>query len=369
MTGALKILSVVGARPQFVKAAAICRAVSASNQVGRPLNHVLVHTGQHYDTKMSQIFFEDLDIPVPDYNLEVGSASHAVQTGLIMERLEPVLDRERPDWILLYGDTNSTVAGALAAAKMNLPTAHIEAGLRSFNRRMPEEINRVVTDSIADVLFCPTAIAMENLVREGAADRAVLTGDIMYDSALLSRRSTGDRVSNIANMAKKSFALATVHRAENTDDAERLLSIVDSLEYIAESRCPVILPLHPRTRAKLAALGWSPRKITILDPVGYLDMIALEDEAKLILTDSGGVQKEAYFFETPCITLRGETEWLETLDNGCNVLAGADHSRIVAAFDNAPFAGPWTAVYGDGRSADTMLNELARRTVTPFEYA
>jgi UDP-GlcNAc3NAcA epimerase len=283
--------------------------------------------------------------------------------------LEPVFDREMPDWVLLYGDTNSTVAGALTAVKMNLPTAHIEAGLRSFNRRMPEEINRVVTDSVADVLFCPTTVAMANLVGEGAGDRAVLTGDLMYDIALLSRRSIEGRVSNVANLAKKSFALATVHRAENTDDAERLLSIIDSLEYLAESRCPIVLPLHPRTRAKLAALGWSPRNITILDPVGYLEMIALESEARIILTDSGGVQKEAYFFETPCITLRGETEWVETLDNGCNVLAGADHSRIVAAFDKAQFAGPWTAAYGDGRSANRMLDELERRTVNSFEYA
>jgi UDP-GlcNAc3NAcA epimerase len=349
----MRIVSIVGARPQFVKAAALCRAVRE-----RDIEHRIVHTGQHYDPEMSDVFFRELGIPAPDYNLGVGSGSHATQTAEIMKALEPVLETERPDWVVLYGDTNSTMAGAAVAAKLCLPTAHVEAGLRSFNRRMPEEINRIVADHLSSLLLAPTAAAMENLAREGLAGRAVLTGDVMYDITLEVRALAGRRGGTLPDYCGSRFALATVHRAENTDDPQRLLSIMEGLEQVAGEVSPVVFPVHPRTRKCLASLGCEPRKLTLVAPLGYLEMALLESRAEFILTDSGGVQKEAYFLEIPCITLREETEWVETLANGCNVLAGADAQRIVAAARQTRTAGPWTAAYGTGQAARAILDAL-----------
>lgn len=351
----MKIVSIAGARPQFVKLAVICRAVAAQN--GAPVRHVVVHTGQHYDAGMSDVFFQDLGMKPPDHHLGVGSGSHGEQTGEMMKRLEPVLASERPDWVLLYGDTNSTLAGAVVAAKMGQRLAHVEAGLRSYNRRMPEEFNRIVADHLSDLLLCPTPVAMENLRKEGLCARAVLTGDVMFDAAVMFREQAEKRGGPLADAWQpQAFALATVHRAENTDEPDRLRNIFEALDRIAETVCPVVLPLHPRTRKVLMASGWTGRAVHVIPPCSYLEMMLLESRARFILTDSGGVQKEAYFVKVPCITLRDETEWSETLQNRCNVLAGADQEKIVAAAGNAGHAGPWTAVYGDGEAG---LNTIA----------
>ena len=353
----MKILSIVGARPQFVKMAVICRAVAAARD--RSLEHKIVHTGQHYDAEMSDVFFSGLGISAPDHNLGVGSGSHGEQTGEMLKRLEPVLAGERPDCVLLYGDTNSTLAGAVVASKLGHKLAHVEAGLRSYNRRMPEELNRIVADHLSDILLCPTPVAIANLAKEGLAHRAVLTGDVMFDAALAFRDLAEKQGGTLAaEWQPRKFALATVHRAENTDDPERLRRIFTALDRIAAEICPVALPLHPRTRKCLAAADWTPRSLRMLPPCSYLEMILLEGRARFILTDSGGVQKEAYFVKVPCITLRDETEWAETLENNCNVLAGADTEKIVAAAANALKAGPWTAAYGDGTAGRKTIEAL-----------
>jgi UDP-GlcNAc3NAcA epimerase len=349
----MRLVSIVGARPQFVKAAAICRA--AAERPG--IRHIIIHTGQHYDPEMSSVFFRDLRIPAPDYNLGVGSGSHAIQTAEIMKTLEPVLESECPDWVVLYGDTNSTLAGATVASKLCLPIAHVEAGLRSFNRRMPEEINRIVADHLSSLLLCPTAAAMDNLTREGLRDRAVLTGDVMYDSTLAGR-AISDTLP-VPDCCRGPFALATVHRAENTDDPARLQAIMHALERISSEICPVVFPAHPRTRKCLAAIGFEPRTLRLIAPAGYLEMMRLESLAQFILTDSGGVQKEAYFLKVPCITLRNETEWVETLENACNRLAGADPERILAAAHQVAESGPWTFAYGTGHAASAILDALS----------
>jgi UDP-GlcNAc3NAcA epimerase len=352
----VRILSIVGARPQFVKAAVICRAIANRGTV----EHILVHTGQHYDARLSDIFFEELHIPEPAYNLEVGSGSHGVQTGETIKRLEPMLLTERPDWVLLYGDTNATLAGAVAAAKVpEIKIAHLEAGLRSFNRSMPEEANRVVADHLSHLLLCPTAAAMDNLRREGLANRAVLTGDVMYDCVLMTR-DIAERLSRRAleEWRRGQFALATVHRQENTDNPVRLRAILNALERVANTICPVLLPLHPRTHKRLEEDGWKPSSIKLCQPLSYCEMLVMEARARFILTDSGGVQKEAYFARVPCVTMRDETEWVETLENGCNVLAGADEDRIVKAARRHSEAGPWTMPYGDGHAGEAVLRAI-----------
>lgn len=351
----MRIVSVVGARPQFVKLSVICRVAAA--RAG--LVHKIIHTGQHYDAALSGAVFEELEIPQPDYDLGVGSGPHGEQTGEMLKRLEPVLAAERPDWVLLYGDTNSTLAGALAASKLSLAAAHIEAGLRSFRRSMPEEINRIVADHLSDVLLCPNAAAAENLRREGLGERSFITGDVMYDAALQHRKAAEWRGSALAQAwGRREFAVATVHRAENTDDAGRLRSIVGALDSVARRVCPVVWPVHPRTRKRLAEIGCSTGAIRVIDPVGYSEMLLLEDRARFVLTDSGGVQKEAYFFQVPCITLRDETEWAETLENGCNVLAGADEKAILAAVERVDGVGPWTMVFGNGTAGVAILDTL-----------
>lgn len=356
----MKISSIVGARPQFVKVAAICRALSRGEFLDST-RHCIIHTGQHYDPEMSDVFFSELDIPKPNFNLGVGSGTHAEQTGEMMMRLEPVLAREQPDCVLLYGDTNSTLAGAVVCSKLHIPVAHIEAGLRSFNRRMPEETNRVVADHLSDFLFCPTSEASRNLAREGLGDRTVLSGDIMYDAALYYRQRAEIQSGHPSKQfGPKSFALATIHRAENTDDPSRLRAIFSALESVARETCPVVLPMHPRTRKCVESAGVRLNSISLLPPASYLDMLLLESRARFIITDSGGVQKEAYFAHVPCITTRDETEWVETLENGCNVLVGADLRAIKAAVANAPNAGPWSTPYGSGDSCEVILRAVRR---------
>lgn len=363
----MKVVDIVGARPQFIKVGPVLQAIEAHNRKrpDAPIQEILVHTGQHYDYEMSRIFFEELELKEPDYHLGVGSGSHAYQTGEMLKRIEEVLLKERPDWVLVYGDTNSTLAGALAAAKLHIPVGHVEAGLRSFNKRMPEEINRVLTDHIANLLFCPTKTAVENLKREGITrGRGVhLVGDVMYDS-VLHNAGLAERRSGILERLKlepKGYALATIHRAENTDDPARLRAIFQALERIAQE-LPVIVPLHPRTRERLTELGLSLDHARIIEPVSYLDMLLLEKHAKVILTDSGGVQKEAFFFKVPCVTLREETEWTETVEAGWNVLVGYDPERIVYAVRGArPGAGS-ACPYGDGRAAEKIVKFLIEKS-------
>ena len=357
----MRILSIVGARPQFVKLAVICRALAERDPGGNWV-HRIIHTGQHYDSELSSVFFEELAIPRPDHDLGVGSGDHGAQTGEMLKRLEPVLVSEKPDWVLLYGDTNSTLAGALIAAKMGLLIAHIESGLRSHRRAMPEEINRIVADHLSDLLFCPTSLAVTNLCKEGLQDKAVLTGDVMYDASLAFRKVAETRGSSLADAWKPAeFALATVHRAENTDDPTRLRAIVEALDKIARTICPVVWPMHPRTKKKLADLNLSTVSVSVIRPVSYLEMLLLEGRARFILTDSGGVQKEAYFLKVPCITMRDETEWQETLDNNCNVLTGSCKDKMIEAATAVDRAGPWTAVYGNGNAGGAMLDALKPR--------
>lgn len=354
----MRIVSVVGARPQFVKLAVMCRAF-ASRRGSESWSHRIVHTGQHYDPELSSAFFAELDIPPPDYDLGVGSGGHGEQTGEMLKRLEPLLIAEKPDWVLLYGDTNSTLAGALAAAKLDLRMAHIESGLRSHLRAMPEEINRVVADKLSDLLFCPTPLAIENLRKEGLAARAVLTGDVMFDAALAFRQLAEAREAGLAaRWRAQEFALATVHRAANTDDPEKLRELVAALDQVARMTCPVVWPMHPRTRKKLADFGISTGAVSVIQPLSYSGMLLLEGRSRFVLTDSGGVQKEAYFLKVPCITLRDETEWVETLENNCNVLTGCSAEKILAAVANVDKAGPWTAAYGNGDAGGAMLDAL-----------
>jgi len=319
-------------------------------------HEVLIHTGQHYDREMSAVFFDELHIPEPDYNLGVGSGPHGWQTGHMLVRIEEVLLKEQPDWVLVYGDTNSTLAGTLAAVKLHIPVAHVEAGLRSFNRSMPEEHNRVLTDHAADLLLCPTQTAMDNLAREGITHGAHLVGDVMYD-ALLYNAALAERRSDVLGrmeLPPGGYALVTVHRPRNTDDPARLRAILGALEELGADG-PVVFPAHPRTRKAMDTLGCRPGPdVRVVDPVGYLDMLILEQHARLILTDSGGVQKEAYLFGVPCLTLREETEWVETVEAGWNLLVGADHRAIVRAAREFRPQGTPPPFFGDGRASERI---------------
>jgi UDP-GlcNAc3NAcA epimerase len=346
----MKVLSVVGARPQFIKAAPVSR------ELRRKHVEVLVHTGQHYDDNMSDVFFRELDIPEPDINLDVGSGPHGAQTGSMMAGLEKVALDAKPDWMLVYGDTNSTLAGALVAAKLRVRLAHVEAGLRSFDRRMPEEVNRVVADHVSDLLLCPTKVAVENLAHEGIVSGVHLVGDVMYDAFLFNLEAARKQSHVVKELGLQpgAFALVTVHRAENADDAERLRAIIRGLE---DSGQDIVLPLHPRTRSRLDET--LPQRIRILEPVGYIDMLALEAAAAVIATDSGGVQKEAYFLGKPCVTLRDTTEWTETVDAGWNVLAGADERRIADAMRTFRPSGDRPQLFGDGHAAEKISELLA----------
>ncbi len=345
----MKILNVVGARPQFIKAAVISRVVRRIPEI----EEVVVHTGQHYDINMSKIFFSELGIPEPHINLEVGSASHAMQTAMIMERIEKVLEQENPDWVIVYGDTNSTLAGALAATKMNLKVCHVEAGLRSFNRQMPEETNRIVTDHVSDYLFAPTMHALELLNNEGLGNKSIFVGDVMYDS-LLHYKDMVDLKFRLSDfMPYNDYYLATVHRQENTDDMiklKNLFSALGKLDY------PILLPLHPRTR-KLIGSDKVYSNVMIIEPVGYLEMIFLMKNARKILTDSGGIQKEAYLLQKPCITLREETEWVETLTGNWNFLVGMNENLLKDKIKVNNY-GPQNNYFGEGNAAEKIIKKL-----------
>ncbi len=351
----MRVLSVVGARPQFIKAAPVSRALRECHE------EVLVHTGQHYDASMSDCFFRELAIPEPDVNLGVGSGSHGEQTGAMLALLERVILERAPDVVLVYGDTNTTLAGALAAAKLCVPVAHVEAGLRSFDRSMPEEVNRVVVDHVSDVLLCPTATAVENLAAEGVRDGVELVGDVMLDTArFFAEGWPVEPVLEAFGVAPGAFYLATVHRAANTDSAGRLTAIVDA--FAALDR-PVVWPVHPRTAKMLTAYRLDERaaaagNIRPVDPLGYRETIGLLRSAAVLLTDSGGMQKEAYFFEVPCVTLRDDTEWVETVASGWNVLVGADAARIAAAVSAARAPAEHPAFYGDGHAAAKVVFAL-----------
>jgi UDP-GlcNAc3NAcA epimerase len=350
----MKILSIVGARPQFVKAAPVGRALDRAG-----ITEILLHTGQHYDPAMSAVFFEQLGIRHPHYNLDVGSGSHAAQTAAMLLGIEDVLLKEHPAAVLIYGDTNSTLAGAIAAAKLHFSVAHVEAGLRSFNREMPEEINRVVADALSSLLFCPTETAAHNLEREGIASGVHIVGDVMYDAVLWAAGRTGKGTPEVVSrlgVTPGEYLLATVHRASNTDDPANLAAIVAALSNSGET---VVFPVHPRTRKAISSSGIvMGGNVMPIEPVSYLDMIALEKHARAILTDSGGVQKEALWLGVPCITLRDETEWVETVESGWNTLAGADTGRILAALRHARPHGAPPQPYGDGHAADRIAEIL-----------
>ena len=362
MDDATTILTVVGARPQFIKAATVSRVIAE-----RPgMREVLVHTGQHYDANMSDTFFEELAIPVPQHHLGIGSGPHGAQTGAMLEGIERILLDERPDWLLVYGDTNSTIAGALAAAKLHVPVAHVEAGMRSFNRRMPEELNRVLTDHLATLNLTSTSTATAHLATEGIVEGRVLeVGDVMYDAALFYGDRAGDRAELLARLGVEpgAFLLATTHRAENTDDPDRMNAIVDAFIELGREYS-IVLPLHPRTRAVLKAnddLDRLSASITLCEPLGYLDMVALERDAMLVVTDSGGVQKEAFFHGTPCITLRDETEWIELVNAGWNTLVPpCSAADIVSGVRNAiGTTGSEIQPYGRGNAAERVVDALA----------
>ena len=365
----MKICTIVGARPQFIKAAPVSRAIAEHNR----LTEIIIHTGQHFDADMSDVFFKELNIPRPDYNLGINNASHGAMTGRMLEKIEEILIKEKPDWVLVYGDTNSTLAGALAAVKLHIPIAHVEAGLRSFNREMPEEINRVLTDHCADILFCPTETAVKNLKKEGFTNIVTNSsplisnpyslplvtnvGDTMYDavmqfSEIARKQST---ILEDLGLTSKEYLLATVHRPYNTDIPENLQNILAAFLEIDE---PIVFPVHPRTKQCLinSTFKIQNSKLRCIPPVGYLDMLMLEQNAKAILTDSGGMQKEAYFFGVPCVTMRTETEWVETVEAGWNVVVGADREKIVEAVRSLKSDNPRPKVYGDGRAGERIAS-------------
>ena len=359
----LKGATIVGARPQFIKAAAVSRAIARYNQSSPhlPLHEVLIHTGQHYDHQMSAVFFSELGMAEPAHHLEVGSGLHGAQTGEMLKRVETVLLQEEPDVVLVHGDTNSTLAGALAAAKLHIPVAHVEAGLRSFNRRMPEETNRVVTDHVSTWLFCPSKQAQQNLENEGIREGAHLVGDVMYDVLLWHLPRADKHLGMLEDLGLRpgSYALATIHRAENTDDLRRLKSIFSSLEHLAANSLPVVAPLHPRTEKALQAAGIAADRVTPVEPVSYEEMLCLEANARVVLTDSGGVQKEAYWLKVPCVTLREETEWVETVSEGWNVLTGFEPDLIQEAATRDRPNDNHSNLYGDGHAAEKTVQIIA----------
>lgn len=386
----MKIITIIGARPQFIKAAPVGKAIIRAGHT-----EIIVHTGQHFDANMSDVFFKELNIQKPDFNLGINSSSHGAMTGRMLEKIEEILIKEKPEWVLVYGDTNSTLAGALAAAKLHIPVAHVEAGLRSFNREMPEEINRVLTDHIAAVLFCPTETAVNNLRNEGFGNimnngklieevsaetgpsalnfeispLVINIGDTMYDavlqfSGIARRKST---ILEELGIKPKEYLLATIHRPHNTDILKNLETILSAFAEINE---PIIFPVHPRTKQCLTDLKSTSvdfvkdSKLRCISPVGYLDMLILEQNAKAILTDSGGMQKEAYFFGVPCVTMRTETEWVETVQAGWNVVVGADRDKIINAVRFLKTANPRPELYGDGRAADKIIQYLTAHQLT-----
>lgn len=374
-----KILTIIGARPQIIKAAALSRALE--KDFSNDFKEIIVHTGQHYDENMSEVFFEELKIPKPNYNLNVGSGSHGAQTAKMIDGIEEILEQETPDFIVLYGDTNSTLAGAVAASKIHIPIVHIEAGLRSFNKSMPEEINRILTDHVSTYLFPPTHTGIKNLVNEGfkmkntppfTPDNPLVAnvGDVMYDNSLYFKSIASDTILKELSLTSEQFVLTTIHRNANTDNVDRLSSIVESLLQICEShQLPIVLPLHPRTKGKLKELlnddlyikFTTSDSIKIIPPVSFLEMIALETHCKFVITDSGGVQKESYFFGKPCVILRPETEWVEIVENGMAFIADASHQKITEYVERIMTSSLYTSnenPYGDGYAAKKILEIL-----------
>lgn len=363
----MKIITILGARPQFIKAGSFSREVLRQQQAGANIQEVIVHTGQHYDANMSDVFFEEMQIPQPDYSLGIGGKMHGAMTGQMIEKIEEILVLESPDWVMVYGDTNSTLAGAIAASKLHIKIAHVEAGLRSFNMRMPEEVNRILTDRISSILFCPTRTSVNNLNNEGIKNwktdpKVSLVGDVMLDGALYYKKLA--QPPQCVDVTRD-FVLCTIHRAENTDDPARLDQIMAAMSEIAHTK-QVILPLHPRTKKIIQEGNYNTSDFTIIDPVGYLNMVWLIDNSSLVMTDSGGLQKEAYYFSKPCITLRDETEWVELVESGVNILAGADKDRILAACDNTRnhFANGHAdlSLYGNGQASRRIVDELINTT-------
>ena len=348
----MKILHIVGARPQFIKAAMVSKAWGQSGE------EAILHTGQHYDENLSRLFFVELGLPEPAVNLGVGGGSHAEQTSRMITGIDQFLEAEVPDWVIIYGDTNSTLAGALCAAKRLIRTAHVEAGLRSFNRAMPEEINRVVSDTLANLLFCPTVQAVENLKNEGITRGVFNVGDVMADGLFFFLKAARDKSTILADLrlSPKCYGLVTLHRSGNVDNRDNLAAILKGLEQI---NFLLIFPVHPRTRKMIEQFGLAvPDNIRVIEPLGYLDMLMMEQNAECILSDSGGIQKEAYLLGTRCITLRDETEWVETVDAGWNCLTGADSSKIATRFYDFKPQGSRLDIYGDGRAADQIIEIL-----------
>jgi len=355
----MKLITIIGARPQFIKAAAVSREIAKHKEI----NEIIIHTGQHFDANMSEIFFKQMQIPKPNYNLEINSLTHGAMTGRMIERVEEVLLQEKPDWVLVYGDTNSTIAGSLAAKKLHIKVAHVEAGLRSFNRNMPEEINRILTDKISDILFCPTDTAVQNLQNEGIGKnslaRIVKCGDVMQDAAIF----YSDLAQKPEMDLPEQFILATIHRAENTDDPKRLTSIFNALSKIS-NEIPIILPLHPRTKKIISnsQLTTKNSQLIFIEPIGYLEMIYLLKTCSLVMTDSGGLQKEAFFFEKPCVTLRDETEWVELVENSFNKVIGADEEKIISGYQEMiQIRNNYDInLYGNGEASKKIITELLK---------
>jgi UDP-GlcNAc3NAcA epimerase len=368
----MKLLSVVGARPQFIKIAPMCRVIAEYNEGAKDkIEDIIVHTGQHYDAGMSDIFFDELKIPNAHYHLGVGSCGHGAQTGRMLEKIEKLLIDVRPDMVIVYGDTNSTVAGAMAAVKLYIPVAHIEAGLRSFNKKMPEEINRIVADHVSDLLLAPTPTAMDNLQAENLIEKSKNVGDIMRDAVLFNSKLAEQQsdILTTLGLKPKKYGVVTIHRAENTDDFMRLKEILASLNEIAEGGLKLIFPVHPRTKNKINSdlQEWEANSnFSLIEPVGYLDMMQLVGNAALSLTDSGGLQKEAFFLNCPCITLRDETEWIETVESEGNIIAGADSTRIQEAYSywnkriesGIDFTDHVNKFFGRGNTAEQILEAI-----------
>lgn len=356
------ILTIVGARPQFIKAAVVSRAIKEHNKSEtNKIQEMIIHTGQHFDANMSDLFFEEMHIPKPNWNLKISGGTHGQMTGEMLKGIEKIILEVKPDWLLVYGDTNSTLAGALAASKLQIPIAHVEAGLRSFNMNMPEEINRILTDRISNLLFCPTITAVKNLKTEGydyLPNKIINSGDVMYDAALYYQEFS--KKPNSLKFDNEVFILATVHRAENTDDSQKLCEIFDSLQIIAK-KTTVVIPLHPRTKKCLDSISYkiTSQNLIIIEPVGYLEMIWMLENSTLVMTDSGGLQKEAYFFKKPCITLRDETEWVELIDEGYNLLCGSKQSRILAGYEQMKnIKIEHSGLYGLGDTGNKIVSYL-----------
>ncbi len=351
----MKIITIIGARPQFIKAAALSREIAKTDTI----EEVIIHTGQHFDANMSEIFFQQMEIPKPNYNLDINGLGHGAMTGQMLEKIEEILLKENPDWVLIYGDTNSTIAGALAAKKLHIKVAHVEAGLRSFNMKMPEEVNRILTDRISDILFCPTDAAVKNLKNEGYDNidcKVVKSGDVMQDAAIFYSKKEQKPSIEIPDK----FILATIHRAENTDDNKRLSDILEALNNIAKE-IAVILPLHPRTANIIRSSNYKIENLTIIEPVGYLEMVYLLKRCKLVMTDSGGLQKEAFFFSKPCITLRDETEWVELIEKGFNTIVGADKQKIIETYKKQNFDMDFDInLYGNGIASKNIVDNLLK---------